>query len=136
MAIDTPCSLAAKCSDDLIGTEAHDNPVDPPEDVVPGIGHSEFVPHAEDWYRDPGSGKLTPDGRRRRRAKQACWSDCPSRMRLLCLDAALQQGPGEQFGIWGGYDEGERDLILLEIARREDIRDQAQEVIDTKSIKA
>lgn len=109
--MDTPCSIAAKCSDDEIGTHDHDE----------SVGHTEFDAHAEDWYRDPGSGKKTPDGRRRRRAMERCWNDCPFRARLICLDKALEQGPEHQFGIWGGYTEDQRIQILQERARREDL---------------
>ena len=77
--------------------------------------------HPDDWFIDPGSGRDTVDGRRRRRALQACWSDCPVRARLRCLDMGLQgpeSAPNLNYGIYGGYTEEQRQQIYAEIQRR------------------
>lgn len=119
----TPCKAAEPCSDDLLNTPEHDNPPTKPEDwpedetFIPGIGHNEFVPHKEDWFRELNAGKRTPDGRRRRRALERCWNDCPVKTRLACLEAGLDAGAGNQYGIWGGYTEQQREQILT--ARQE-----------------
>jgi hypothetical protein len=109
--IETPCSTAATCSEDKLNTPEHDNPAIFVL-LEPGLGHSEFVPHKEDWFRDATAGKRTPDGRRRRRALERCWNDCPVRARLGCLEAGLAAGPGNQWGIWGGYTEEQREQII------------------------
>jgi hypothetical protein len=70
--------------------------------------------HPDHWYIDPGSGRETEDGRLRRRALQACWTDCPMRVRPLCLDLGLEQGPTLQYGIFGGYTEKQRQQIVAE----------------------
>lgn len=70
--------------------------------------------HPDHWFMDPGSGRETEDGRRRRRALQACWADCPMKARLLCLDRGLQEGPTLQYGIYGGYTEKQRQAIVEE----------------------
>jgi hypothetical protein len=103
MAIETPCSVAQPCSEDHLGDPHHDELED----------HNEFVPHVEDWFRDPGAGRRTPDGRRRRRALERCWNECPSRVRLGCLEAGLDMGLESQHGIWGGHTEAQRTQILL-----------------------
>ena len=114
----TPCSQACGCPEDVIGTPEHDNPPDRPDDwpedieFVAGLGHNEFVPHKEDWYRDENAGRRTPDGRRRRRALERCWNECSLKTRLACLEIGLAQGPIYQFGIWGGYTEDQRRQIL------------------------
>jgi hypothetical protein len=74
--------------------------------------------HPDHWFHDPGSGRETEEGRQRRRAKQACWSECPMRERLRCLDKGMQPGPTLNFGIYGGYDEAERQAISAELERR------------------
>jgi hypothetical protein len=109
--IETPCQRAEPCSEDKLNTAEHDGPAIYVL-AKPGLGHSEFVPHKEDWFRDPGSGKRTPDGRRRRRALERCWNECPVRSRLGCLEAGLDQGAGNQHGIWGGYTEDQREQII------------------------
>ncbi len=128
MDIPTPCNQAEACSEDKLNDPTHDHePVVPegadPETYVLGIGHSEFVPHKEDWYRDEQSGRRTPDGRRRRRALERCWNECPVKVRLACLEAGLDQGPLNQFGIWGGYTEDQRRQIIA-------AREAAQAVTD------
>lgn len=61
---------------------------------------------ADDWFLDKGDEHRVPDWRRRHRlAKQACW-DCPTRLRMICLQGALDRD--EQFGIWGSYTAEER----------------------------
>lgn len=113
--VSTPCSRAEACPEDVLNTPHHDHePVAPEgvEDYITGIGHSEFVPHKEDWYRDENAGRRTPDGRRRRRALERCWNECPIKLRLGCLEIGLAQGPANQFGIWGGYTEAQRRQIL------------------------
>ncbi len=103
MDIETPCSKAATCSEDKLNTPEHDNQP----------GHSEFDAHKEDWYRDPlTSAKRTPDGRRRRRALERCWNECPVKVRLACLEAGIDQGEDNQHGIWGGYTEAQRRQII------------------------
>jgi hypothetical protein len=124
----TPCQAALPCPEDMLDQPWHDNEPDVPEGSDPrtyiiGMGHNEFVPHKEDWYREPGSGKKTPDGRRRRRALERCWNECPVKARLACLEIGLAQGEASQHGIWGGYTEDQRQQILA--ARR------AQEVDET-----
>ena len=52
----------------------------------------------------PGSAGLA--AREDQRAKTICAS-CP--VRQPCLMSAL--ATGQEFGIWGGYDEGERGLL-------------------------
>lgn len=74
--------------------------------------------HPDDWFIDPGSGRETEDGRRRRRALQACWADCPMKARLLCLDRGLQEGATLQYGIYGGYTEKQRNAVVEEIKER------------------
>lgn len=109
----TPCEAAEACPEDHLNQPWHDHPLHPDDpELEPGIGHDEFVPHKEDWYRDPGSGKRTPDGRRRRRAIERCWNDCPLKARLACLEIGLSLGPANQYGIWGGYTEDQRQQIL------------------------
>jgi hypothetical protein len=74
--------------------------------------------HPDHWFIDPGSGRETEDGRLRRRAIQACWTDCPMKARLLCLDRGMQQGPTLQYGIYGGYTEKQRQAVDEEIKER------------------
>jgi len=78
----------------------------------------ELEQHPDDWFIDPGSGRETEDGRRRRRARQACWSDCPMKARLLCLDRGMQEGPTMNYGIYGGYTEKQRQDIFEQIRKR------------------
>jgi len=68
--------------------------------------------HPDDWFIDPGSGRDTEDGRRRRRALQACWADCPMRARLLCLDRGMQEGHTLNYGIYGGRPEKWRQAVF------------------------
>lgn len=76
--------------------------------------------HPDDWFIDPGSGMQTEDGRRRRRAMQACWADCPMKARLLCLDQGMQEGPTLQYGVYGGYTERQRQTIIEDIKKRKE----------------
>lgn len=48
------------------------------------------------------------DGRTVGDAKAAC-SGCP--VRVDCLEEALTYDFGDDFGVWGGLDRGERDQI-------------------------
>lgn len=75
--------------------------------------------HPDDWFIDPGSGRETEDGRRRRRAKQACWADCPMKARLLCLDRGMQEGHTLNFGIYGGREEKWRQAVVEARKERE-----------------
>jgi hypothetical protein len=75
--------------------------------------------HPDDWFIDPGSGRETEDGRRRRRAKQACWADCPMKARLLCLDRGLQEGHTLNYGIYGGREEKWRQAVVEARKERE-----------------
>ena len=70
--------------------------------------------HPDMWFLDPGSGKETLDGQRRRRAIQTCWYECPMRVRPQCLDIGLQPGPTLDHGIYGGRTEAERQKIVAE----------------------
>lgn len=70
--------------------------------------------HPDFWFMDPGSGRETLDGQRRRRAIQACWFDCPMKARPVCLDVGLQPGPTLEHGIYGGRTEDERQTIVAE----------------------
>lgn len=73
--------------------------------------------HADDWFEDPGSGRETLAGRARRRARDACFVDCPMKMRLACLNLGMQ--PENLFhGIWGGYTEAQRQEVADGIAAR------------------
>lgn len=66
----------------------------------------------DSWFAHGGSNDL-------RRAKIAC-SMCP--VRMTCLGSALLHG--EEFGVWGGFDPGERvglDRSLREGAMLEDV---------------
>lgn len=78
--------------------------------------------HPDHWFLDPGSGIQTEEGRLRRRAREACWADCPMRARLLCLDTGLQEGHTLNFGIYGGRTEKERQAIVAEIKERAEQR--------------
>lgn len=73
--------------------------------------------HPDDWFEDPGSGRETTAGKARRRARDACWMDCPRDMRLTCLDAGLRD-ENLNHGIWGGYTEAQRQAISDGIAAR------------------
>lgn len=79
-------------------------------------------PVADDFFIDPpsagtGTGKGTVEYRRRRRALEACWNDCPVRARLACLDMGLEP-ENLQWGIWGGYTEEQRKIIHDERKKR------------------
>ena len=77
--------------------------------------------HPDDWFIDPGSGRDTVDGKRRRRAIQACWADCPMRARLKCLDEGMQgpeNSPTLSYGVYGGYTEKQRQAVFVEIQSR------------------
>lgn len=76
----------------------------------------------DDWFIPQRSPDNTADDkRRRRRAKQECWSGGPNQghcpIRLKCLDAGMA-GENIFWGIWGGYDEKERQQIAAELAAR------------------
>jgi len=73
--------------------------------------------HADDWFEDPGSGKDTPEGRARRRARDACFVDCPMKMRLECLNLGMQP-ENLAHGIWGGYTEKQRQEMHTLIQER------------------
>lgn len=114
--IETPCSANPKC----IGIETEIQKVeveDAHEYVEVEVECSEHDWHADDWFEDPGSGQQTPAGRRRRRALQACWTDCPMKMRLACLNEGMKD-ENLAHGIWGGYTEKQRQEIDAEIKRR------------------
>jgi hypothetical protein len=74
--------------------------------------------HPDHWFIDPQSSIYTEDGRVRRRAREACWADCPMKARLLCLDLGLQEGHTLNYGIYGGRTEKERQSIVAEIKER------------------
>lgn len=74
--------------------------------------------HPDHWFIDPGSGRDTEDGRLRRRALEACWADCPMKARLLCLDRGMLEGPTLQYGIYGGYTEKQRQVVIAAIKER------------------
>ena len=74
--------------------------------------------HPDDWFIDPGAGRETVDGKRRRRALQACWADCPMKARLACLGEGMQgpaSSPTLNYGIYGGYTEAQRQAIFAEL---------------------
>lgn len=99
-----PCQLNSKCNADRCDDTDHQHP--------------------DDWFEDPGSGKDTPEGRRRRKAIQACWWDCPMQRRLLCLDKGLES-PNLSHGVWGGYTEAQRQEIHAGIEKRRTARARA-----------
>lgn len=98
----TPCSEHADCENHKPGDD---------------IRCTEHRHHPDDWFEDPGSGRDTEPGKARRRAIDACWVDCPMKMRLLCLDEGMKS-QNLQHGIWGGYTEAQRREIADEIERR------------------
>lgn len=115
MAIETPCSANNKCNG-WVRTGGYDYNED--GFAVPRVERcTEHRHHADDWFEDPGSGRDTPEGRNRRRAIDACWIDCPMKMRLLCLDEGMKD-ENLRHGIWGGYTEAQRQTIAEGIAAR------------------
>lgn len=101
-------AVAASAADDDTKTEARE-----------AARSARLEHHPDHWFIDPGSGRETEDGRLRRRAVQACWADCPMKARLLCLDRGLQEGPTLQYGIYGGYTEKQRQVIVADIKVRQ-----------------
>lgn len=74
--------------------------------------------HRDDWFEDPGTAKGSPEARKRRKALQKCYFDCPMKARLLCLDEGLKPENLDN-GIWGGYTEADRRDIVEVLKERD-----------------
>lgn len=100
------------------GRQYRDEPLEIDPDVMDSV-----IARAEDWPADRVKAQLEKDQLKanliaRRKAKDACFTDCYTKVRAACL--ALGMKPENQgHGIYGGYYPEERAAIQAEI----DLRD-------------
>jgi hypothetical protein len=80
--------------------------------------------HPDLWFADPNTRKGSLEDRQRNKAKAACFTDCPMAARRQCLMEGLRPENlgSDNWGIWGGYDEKQRQAIADEIARKKAFR--------------
>lgn len=75
----------------------------------------------DDWFVPPRTAAESTEGRKRRRAKQECWTggpgygQCP--IRLACLGEGMKP-ENIRWGIFGGYTEQERRQIAEGLVAR------------------